>query len=55
MKTRKQLGQSRRWVIKVGSSLLTNNGQGLDVALIGAWVEQIAALRKQDIDVVTNT
>ena len=35
----------RRWVIKIGSSLLTNDGQGLDDAAIGSWVEQMAALR----------
>ncbi len=41
-----------RWVIKVGSSLLTDLGQGLNETLIGAWVEQIAALRTQGIEVV---
>lgn len=52
MKTRAQLGQSRRWVVKVGSSLLTNNGRGLDRALMGEWVEQIAALCRAGIEVV---
>lgn len=31
-------------VIKVGSSLVTNNGEGLDQAAIAAWAEQIAQL-----------
>lgn len=52
MKTRAQLGQSRRWVVKVGSSLLTNNGRGLDRELMGQWVEQIAELCRNGIEVV---
>ena len=52
MKSREQLGQSRRWVVKVGSSLLTNEGRGLDRVLMAQWVEQIAALRGEDIEIV---
>lgn len=52
MKTRNDLAQSRRWVIKIGSSLLTNNGRGLDDAAIGAWVAQIARLRDAGIEIV---
>jgi glutamate 5-kinase len=52
MKSRQQLGQSRRWVVKVGSSLLTNEGRGLDRALLAQWVEQIAALRKEGVEVL---
>ncbi|MCC6302982.1 MAG: glutamate 5-kinase [Gammaproteobacteria bacterium] len=52
MKTREQLGRSRRWVVKVGSSLLTNEGRGLDRALMAQWVEQIAALRGEGVEVV---
>ncbi len=40
------------WVIKIGSSLLTRHGKGLDATLIGRWVEQIVALRKAGIQVV---
>lgn len=40
---------SRRWVIKVGSSLVTNQGQGLDGERIANWVEQIAALRDRGV------
>jgi glutamate 5-kinase len=39
-------GSCRRWVVKIGSSLLTNDGQGLAVAAISGWVEQIARLRQ---------
>jgi len=33
-------------VVKVGSSLVTNDGRGLDAAAIARWAAQIAALRK---------
>jgi glutamate 5-kinase len=52
MTTRQELGQAKRWVVKVGSSLVTGNGQGLNHELIAAWVEQIAALRQQGIQLV---
>lgn len=42
----------RCWVIKIGSSLLTQNGAGLDVAAMQAWANQCIALRQQGIDVV---
>lgn len=42
----------QRWVIKIGSALLTNNGQGLDVEAINVWVEQMAQLEKHDIEYV---
>ncbi len=47
MKHRKALRQTQRIVIKIGSSLLTDNGRGLDNQAIALWVEQIAALTKQ--------
>lgn len=40
------------WVIKIGSSLLTANGQGLDKQAIANWVDQIALLRTRGIKVV---
>jgi len=52
MKTRIQIKDTRRWVIKIGSALLTNDGKGLDHALIGNWVDQIAALIQQGHEVV---
>lgn len=39
-------------VVKVGSSLVTNNGNGLDHAAIAAWAAQIAALVQQDKQIV---
>ncbi len=52
MVDRKQVKQSRRWVIKIGSSLLTDNGRGLDVAAIERWVSQIDVLMKNGIEVI---
>ena len=43
---------SARLVIKVGSSLVTNEGKGLDEAAISHWANQIAALRSQGKQVV---
>ena len=40
------------WVVKVGSSLLTNNGTGVDRSLVQGWVDQIAKLRARSIRVV---
>ena len=36
--------KAKRIVVKVGSSLVTNNGAGLDHAAIALWAEQMAAL-----------
>lgn len=52
MTTRQELGRAKCWVVKVGSSLVTDNGQGLNHELIAAWVEQIATLRRRGIDLV---
>src|SRR5437764_14390388 len=38
------LREARRIVVKVGSSLVTNEGRGLDEAAIGEWCRQLAAL-----------
>lgn len=38
------LQAARRLVVKIGSSLLTNDGRGLDQAAIAAWADQIARL-----------
>lgn len=39
-------------MVKVGSALLTNDGRGLDYEAIGRWVEQIADLRRNGVEVV---
>ncbi len=38
---------ARTLVVKVGSSLVTNDGRGLDAAAIARWADQIARLRAQ--------
>ena len=43
---------ARRIVVKVGSSLVTNEGRGLDEAAIGEWCRQLAALRADGREVV---
>ncbi len=43
---------AKRWVIKIGSALLTKDGKGLDYAAIEDWSEQIAQLRKQGIEII---
>jgi glutamate 5-kinase len=39
------VARARRLVVKVGSSLVTANGRGIDHAAVGRWAEQIAVLR----------
>jgi glutamate 5-kinase len=46
------VARARRVVVKVGSSLVTNEGRGLDRTAIANWAEQIAALRAADKQVL---
>ena len=46
------VARANRIVIKVGSSLVTNDGQGLDRVAVSHWAAQIASLREQGKDVV---
>ncbi|MEY4732643.1 MAG: Glutamate 5-kinase [Pseudomonadota bacterium] len=46
------LRDARRIVVKVGSSLVTNEGRGLDEAAIGEWCRQMALLSAQGKEVV---
>ena len=46
------LKNSRRIVIKVGSSLVTNQGQGLDHAALSLWAAQIARLKQMGKEIV---
>ena len=43
---------ARRIVVKVGSSLVTNDGRGLDLQAIARWAQQIAQLRALGKEVV---
>jgi glutamate 5-kinase len=49
---RNQLKKPGRWVVKIGSALLTNDGLGLDTDAIAHWVEQLAALKQRGYDIV---
>ena len=46
------LRNARRIVVKVGSSLVTNEGRGLDADAIGHWCEQLAALVRDGREVI---
>jgi glutamate 5-kinase len=47
-----ELGLSKRWVIKIGSSLVTNNGRGLNTTQIQNWADQINELIQSGKEVV---
>lgn len=49
---RKILSGVRRCVIKLGSAILTNDGEGLARESIRQWVEQIVHLRQQGVQVI---
>ena len=46
------LRDARRLVVKVGSSLVTNDGRGLDEVAIGEWCRQMAVLVHQGREVI---
>lgn len=52
MEHRQALAKARRWVIKIGSALLTNDGLGLNRSAIALWVKDVAALRNAGHEVV---
>lgn len=51
-KLRSEVGKAKRWVIKIGSALLTDNGHGLDRAAMHAWTEQMTVLRQSGRELV---
>lgn len=52
MDRRQKLTDPGRWVIKIGSALLTKDGLGLDRVAIETWAGQIAGLRQKGYDIV---
>jgi glutamate 5-kinase len=46
------LKNARRIVVKVGSSLVTNEGKGVDAQAVGNWCRQMAALAAQGREVI---
>jgi glutamate 5-kinase len=49
---RTEIQEARRWVIKIGSAVLTDDGRGLDRNSIQHWVEQIVELRQRGVEIV---
>lgn len=43
---------AERWVVKIGSSLVTDEGRGIHAESIALWASQIAGLRSQGREVV---
>lgn len=52
MKHRNKLTSAKCLVFKIGSSLLTAEGQGLDKRAIDDWVSQLAALHKKGLQLI---
>jgi glutamate 5-kinase len=48
----RQLNACKRIVVKIGSSLLTANGQGLDLNAISHWAKQIADLHNAGHEII---
>ena len=50
--TRRGVAEARRWVIKIGSAVLTDNGQGLSETFIQQLAEDVVSLREQGCEVI---
>ncbi len=50
--SREILANASRWVVKIGSALLTDDGKGLARDSIADWVRQLAQLRKQGLEII---
>ncbi|AZD63103.1 Glutamate 5-kinase [Pseudomonas chlororaphis subsp. aurantiaca] len=51
-KMRSKVTGAQRWVVKIGSALLTADGKGLDRTAMGVWVEQMVALHEAGVELV---
>ena len=49
---REKFTQGKRWVVKVGSSLVTNDGLGLDRMAIADWARQLVRLKSTGTQLV---
>lgn len=49
---RSSLRATKRWVIKLGSALLTNDGTGLNQNELAKWVKQMVRLREQGVELI---
>lgn len=50
--TRQGVAEARRWVIKIGSAVLTDNGQGLSETFIQQLAEDVISLRERGYEVI---
>lgn len=50
--TRQSVADARRWVIKIGSAVLTDNGQGLSETFIRQLAKDVVSLRARDCEVI---
>ncbi len=50
--SRSVVADAKRIVVKVGSSLVTNEGKGIDIDAVQRWASQIAQLHAQDREIV---
>jgi glutamate 5-kinase len=46
------MSTAKRFVVKVGSTLVTNRGSGLDASAIARWASQVARLRQSGKEIV---
>ncbi len=51
-KSRSKLSRCERWVVKIGSALLTADGEGLDRESLAGWVSELARLKKDGVELV---
>ncbi len=49
---RERLADAQRWVVKIGSSLVTAGGRGLDTRAIRAWAAELAELRASGAEIL---
>ncbi|MBF7142969.1 MULTISPECIES: glutamate 5-kinase [Pseudomonas] len=49
---RSKVTGAQRWVVKIGSALLTADGKGLDRAAMAVWVEQMVGLHEAGVELV---
>lgn len=49
---RNTVATTKRWVVKIGSALLTDDGQGLNMKAMELWVAQMVSLRQQGVELV---
>lgn len=50
--TRQSVADARRWVIKIGSAVLTDNGQGLSGTFIAQLAQDVVSLRARGCEVI---